>query len=207
MEHDHLRQLVGRRRQRLLEQHHPGRSDLRRRWAPAATRSFSDVPITADRVTFGTGPTYTLSGDTLTLSGANRVTVDGQVTFDCEMDVVGSAWNKWGAGTLILTGPSYHSAYVNHADGVINIRHNNALGTGYEHVYGDGSLEVQDNITVANTLYIGNTSQGRRDGQFPQRQRRQRVDRRRLHPRHPRVRQGRRGDRQHADDQRADPAA
>lgn len=121
--------------------------------------------ITAGQVTFNAGPAYTLdglAGATLTLPTAGTIRVESGATvrFDVPLTVVagGATWNKTGAGTLILTAPSTNTAYVNHSDGVINVRHNNALGTGYEHVFGDGSLELQDNVTVANTLYIGNTT-------------------------------------------------
>ncbi|MDY0166930.1 MAG: autotransporter-associated beta strand repeat-containing protein [Thermoguttaceae bacterium] len=116
--------------------------------------------VVTDHVVFSSGPHYTLAGDTLTLQGtARRLTVHGQTTFHCPMTVVGASWNKYGAGTLILNAASpENTIYVNHTAGVMRLRDNQAAGSGYIHAFDNTSVEVENGIRVANSLYIGNTS-------------------------------------------------
>ncbi|MDY0168208.1 MAG: autotransporter-associated beta strand repeat-containing protein, partial [Thermoguttaceae bacterium] len=94
-------------------------------------------------VTVGTGCTVTLE------TQLARVRAGGSVT---------SGMSKSGAGTLILTGDN-SSLAGNWLDvtgvGVLNLQHNKAMGAiPYAHVYPGASLQVQNDITVANGVYI-----------------------------------------------------
>ena len=77
------------------------------------------------------------SGRTLTVSGG----IDGN-----------GALTKTGAGTLVLSGANSYSGLTTVSAGVLNIRHNTALGTtAAGTVVADGaSLELQGDITVGN---------------------------------------------------------
>ncbi len=119
--------------------------------------------IAANRVTFNAGPNYTLAGEAINLvrkgSTDPRLVIVGETTFNCPMIVDGNAWNKYGSGTLILNAASPgNTKYVNHTGGVIRLRHNQAAGSDYVHASGDACVEVENGVTVANSLYIGNTS-------------------------------------------------
>jgi len=113
----------------------------------------------------GMGALRSVGGDntwngTVAMENNTSIRVDpgSTLTLNGQMTSGYSAWNKRGEGTLILTAASTHGAYVNLPEGVLNLRHNEALGVDYAHVYGNAALEVQDNIRVTNILYIGNDS-------------------------------------------------
>ncbi len=110
--------------------------------------------ISAAGITFNAGAAYTLAGSTLTRTGL--ITVNAA---EARIDSVlaGPRINKYGTGTLILAGNNtVGSDALDIHGGVVSLRHNNALGNHeYAHVYEIGTaVEVQDNITVANGIYI-----------------------------------------------------
>lgn len=119
--------------------------------------------IEANRVIFNAGPNYTLDGGALSLkrkdSTDSRLTIVSETALNCPMIVEGNAWNKDGSGTLILNVASPgNTKYVNHSVGIIRLRNNQAAGSGYVNVSSGACLEVENDIRVANTVYIGNTS-------------------------------------------------
>ncbi|MDZ7616562.1 MAG: autotransporter-associated beta strand repeat-containing protein, partial [Patescibacteria group bacterium] len=108
---------------------------------------------------------YTLEGEAITLSQKDgtdsRLDIHGETTFNCPMIVTGNAWNKAGSGTLILNAASPdNTKYVNHNAGIIRLRDNQAAGSEYLHVSSEACVEVENNITVTNSLYFGNTTTG-----------------------------------------------
>ena len=97
-----------------------------------------DGPVTESSAGIG------VDAGTLTING----TISGSGTF-----------RKYGAGTLILTGDNNYAATTDVAAGILNIRHNNALGlASYCHVYSGATLELENDITVSRYMYLGNSS-------------------------------------------------
>lgn len=113
-------------------------------------------PVSVGTLTFNAGAAYTIAGSTLTLTGTN-LTVNSPVA-RIDSIIAGPNMFKYGSGTLILTGENTFGAgsAMDVRGGVLNIRHNKALGSSaYAHVYASTSaLQVQDNITVSNGVYI-----------------------------------------------------
>lgn len=118
-----------------------------------ATVTLSEV-ISAAGLTFNTGATYRLTGETLTRTGSIAVNA-AEARIDSVL--AGSRINKYGAGTLILAGDNtVGSDALDINGGVVSLRHNNALGNhAYAHVYNIGTaVEVQDNVTIPKGIYI-----------------------------------------------------
>jgi autotransporter-associated beta strand protein len=114
-------------------------------------------PITVGTLTFNAGAAYTIAGGTLTLTGTSITVNSPEARIDSIL--AGTNMFKYGSGTLVLTGANTFgtNSAMDVRDGVLNLRHNNALGKSvYAHVFTSSSsaLQVQDNITVSNGLYI-----------------------------------------------------
>ncbi|MDY0170167.1 MAG: autotransporter-associated beta strand repeat-containing protein, partial [Thermoguttaceae bacterium] len=111
-------------------------------------------PVSVRNLTFNAGASYTIDGDTLTRTGTITVNVP-----EARIDAVvtGAGSHKYGSGRLILAGDNTMSGGAfDIRGGVVNLRHSKALGTyDYCHVYETtAALEVQDDITVTNGIYI-----------------------------------------------------
>ena len=110
-----------------------------------ALRSISGDNQWNGPVTITSGTYARVDADTLTISGA----------------ISGSGLFKYGAGLLILDGTNSYGGggAMDVRQGPMSIRSDKALGnSSYCHVASSATLEVQDDITVTNGLYIGNST-------------------------------------------------
>ncbi|MDZ7617585.1 MAG: autotransporter-associated beta strand repeat-containing protein, partial [Patescibacteria group bacterium] len=107
------------------------------------------------------GALRSMSGDNVwngnIVESTARIGVDsGTLTINGVISGSGT-FVKTGLGKLVLTSNNTYSATTDVAQGVLNIRHGNALGTSsYCHVYSEATLEMQGGISVARGLYVGN---------------------------------------------------
>ena len=96
-------------------------------------------PITTGGLTFNAGTTYTVTGNTLTLSGTPTISVASSTTANIGSILGGTGFNKTGTGTLVLNGAS-----VNTYSGSVTVSNGTlALGAGA----GDGA--IRGNVTIA----------------------------------------------------------
>lgn len=116
-----------------------------------------DARINTDAGLFTINGGITASSKNLTVGGAGDTTING---------VIGTSagtFTKDGTGTVILTGDNNYSGVSTVEAGVLNIRHNNALGSTLAGTTVDtgAQLQMQNNITVGNeTLSLSGTGIG-----------------------------------------------
>lgn len=100
------------------------------------------------------GGTNTWNGN-VSLSSATIGVDSGTLTINGQMTGTGT-FAKTGSGTLVLTGDNTYAGQTSVSAGTLNIRHNNALGTGgHTTTVGDGAaLEMQGDIAVGQGLSL-----------------------------------------------------
>src|SRR5690606_6638157 len=98
---------------------------------------------------------------------SGTLTIDALISYDDTVAVGGGGFTKSGAGTLVLdtaSGSNNFQGDVVVSEGVVNIRHDDALGTyntGGETIVASGAqLQVQGGLTVLEELTLSGTGIG-----------------------------------------------
>jgi autotransporter-associated beta strand protein len=114
--------------------------------------------VTVDSVSAGKGITfsstnYTLSGGTITLTGAdavvNTITTDAGISAEIGSVLAGTAGlTKSGAGSLVLSGANTFSGGLNIAAGTLQIASDNALGDVSNDLSVSGTLKTTASISL-----------------------------------------------------------
>jgi autotransporter-associated beta strand protein len=96
-------------------------------------------PITTGGIAFNAGNTYTITGNTLTLSGTPTISVDPATSATISSILAGTGFNKTGTGTLTIGGAS-----ANTYTGLITVSNGTLSSAG---TVGDGS--IRGNVSIA----------------------------------------------------------
>ena len=107
----------------------------------------------ASRINADAGTLYLTTG---TVTGAFGLTIGGlgNTVISSIIGTGTGTLSKDGLGSLILTNSNIYTGSTSISAGVLNIQNNNALGTGTANVSGTSTLQLQNNLVVANALRL-----------------------------------------------------